>query len=716
MAAARVAFLALLVRKDWNFKETLDDYQQDGSLVSRLLRARGFVDPERTTAFLHPSPDGFHDPFLLLGMDAATSAILEHIRLGSRIMVHGDYDVDGITATATVTSFLRQIGADCRFYIPDRLTEGYGLSESGIEAAAADACALLITVDCGISGFEEIHALRKRGIETVVTDHHECKDRIPEDARAVVNPRQPGETYPFACLSGAGVALKLIHALCIRLGRGEKWRDYLDFAALGTMADVMPLTGENRVMVQLGIQSIQRQDNLGIATMLRYINMCGKPVTSAMVGFTLAPRLNAAGRMGDAARAVDLLLTQDPAAADTLAKALCEDNQKRKDVENTIIQDATRMIDESFDFAGRGVIIVHKEGWHQGIIGIVASRLAETFCRPAIVLAGEDGVYRGSSRSFGDFDMLGAITYASEHVLKYGGHRKACGMMISAGGLDAFVSRINEYARLHLDLERCRHTISIDMPLDMSSMTERNARDLAILSPFGEGNREPVFVTSGLLVREMWMLGNGHHLKLSLADPATGRSVSAIGFGMELFDGLVGIGDRIDIAYSLDINSWNGQESLQLKIRDIRPSDGSQGGDHDPRLVEADQAFRQRAESATRIAERLGLEVSSLIPSKPEFTSVYQYIKANFSKEPLLCDLTLLARKISRSYQQNLDWFRLSRILDVFGEAALIRQQILGADRRHITVLPVEGKASLHACASFRYLLDARQKGDEHGR
>ena len=700
--------MALLVRKDWNIREQPCEAGQGESLVDRLMHARGIVDPDRIDAFLRPSPDGFHDPFLLKGMDAAVDTVLEHVHKGSRIMVHGDYDVDGITATATVTSFLRRIGADCRFYIPDRITEGYGLSETGIEAASQDACSLVITVDCGISGFEEIAALRKRGIETVVTDHHECKDRIPEDARAVVNPKQPGETYPFTCLSGAGVALKLVHALCIRLGRTEEWRDYLDFAALGTMADVMPLTGENRVMVHVGIQSIQRQDNLGIATMLRYVNMCNKPVTSAMVGFTLAPRLNAAGRMGDAARAVELLLTQDPATADPLAQALCDDNQKRKDVENTIIVDATRMINETFDFAGRDVIIVHKEGWHQGIIGIVASRLSETFCRPAIVLAGEEGAYRGSSRSFGDFNMLGAITYASEHVLKFGGHRKACGMMVAENQLEAFKCKVNAYAGLHLDLERCRHTVNIDMPLDMALMTERNARDLAILAPFGEGNREPVFVTEGLLVREMWMLGNGHHLKLSLADPVTGRAVAAIGFGMEIFDGLFGPGDRVDIAYSLDINSWNGQETLQLKIRDIRPADDLHANGLDPRLVTADQAFRDRLDDIDGLAAGLGLDFAALLPHKPEFTSVYQYIKANFENDPLLCDLTLLARKISRSYQLDLDWFRLSRILEVFDEAALIRQQILGAERRHITVLPVEGKANLHACASFRYLLDAK--------
>ena len=238
-------------------------------------------------------------------------------------------------------------------------------------------------------------------------------------------------------------------------------------------------------------------------------------------------------------------------------------------------------------------------------------------------------------------------------------------------------------------------------------MTEDNARSLAVLAPFGEGNREPVFVTEGLIVREMCMLGNGHHLKLSLADPATGRAVSAIGFGMEAFDGLIEPGDLVDIAYSLDINSWNGQEALQLKIRDIRPADLN-GGGCDPRLVDADHAFRERVESIDRIAARLGLEIAALLPRKPEFTSVYQYLKANFDKDPMLCDLTLLARKISRSYKLDLDWFRLSRILDVFDEAALIRLQALGIERRHISVLPMEGKADLHACASFRYLQDAK--------
>ena len=702
--------LALLVKKDWRISDPSTGSNEGQSLVERLMAARGIRGSREIESFLQPSQNSFHDPHMLLGMETAVDVILEHVQKGSKIMVHGDYDVDGITATATVTAFLRRIGADCMFYIPDRLTEGYGLSESGIEAAAVEGCGLVITVDCGISGSDEISDLLSRGIDTVVTDHHECKQHIPVDARAVVNPRQPGETYPFMGLSGAGVALKLVHALCIRLDRGDEWRDYLDFAALGTMADVMPLIGENRILVHYGIQSIQRQENLGITTMLRYVNMCNKPVTSAMVGFTLAPRLNAAGRMGNASRAVELLLTDRLDIADPLAQALCADNQKRKDVENGIILEASRMIDESFDFSDGGVIVVHKEGWHQGIIGIVASRLAETFCRPAIVLAGEDGLYRGSSRSFGDFNMLGAITSASEHILKFGGHRKACGLLIAEDQLGDFKKKVNAYAAIHLDPENSRHAIQIDMPLDMPMVTERNARDIAVLAPFGEGNREPVFVTENLLVKEMWMLGNGRHLKLLVQDPAFSQPVAAIGFGMDIFDGLVGPGDRVDLAYSLGINHWEGRESLQLKILDIRPAGGAGVPDVDLQMADADKACRERSEPLESIALRLGLELCSLIPQKSEFTSVYQYLKANFIQNPLLCDLTLLSRKISRSYQLNLDWFRLSRILDVFDEAALIRQQVLGRERRHITVMPSAEKASLHACASFQYLLAAKER------
>ena len=679
-------------------------------LLARLLSARGVHGAAETEAFLHPPADGFCDPFQMLGMETAVDVVLEHVRRKSRIMVHGDYDVDGITATSIVTSFLRRAGADCLFYIPDRLTEGYGLSDTGIDAAEAAGCALVITVDCGISGDAEITEMAARGIETVVTDHHECKASLPTDARAIINPRRPGETYPFQGLSGAGVALKLVHALSLRMGLGELWRDYLDFAALGTMADVMPLIGENRVMVHYGIQSIQRQDNIGIASMLRYVNMCNKPVTSAMVGFTLAPRLNAAGRMGDANRAVELLLTQDVAEADAIAQALCADNQKRKDVETEIIGEASRMIDESFDFSGKGMLIVHKEGWHQGIIGIVASRLAEMFCRPAVVLAGEEGLYRGSSRSFGEFDMLGAVTAASDHILKFGGHRKACGMLVEERSLEAFKREVNAFASEHLTPETSRHTIRIDMPMDLSMITEENARDLARLAPFGEGNREPIFMTEDLTVRDMWMLGNGHHIKLMLQGEGMDRPVAAIGFGMNLFDGLVGPGDRVDVAYSMDINFWNGQENLQLKIRDLRPAAQPDAEEPSEPMIAAEQEARLREEPLADIAARLGLELRSLVPLKPEFTSSYQYIRANFAEDPLLCDLTLLARKISRSYGLDLNWFRLSRILEVFHEAGLLRQQVLGVERRHITLLPIEGKANLHACASFRYILEARER------
>lgn len=678
-------------------------------LLERLLAARGITEPPAIAAFLDPPAGGFHDPFAMKGMEQAVAVIRDHIDRGSRILVHGDYDVDGITATAIVVTFLRGLGADCQFYIPDRLTEGYGLSESGIEYAVAMACDLVITVDCGISGDEEIAELARRGIDTVVTDHHECKEQLPSAARAVVNPRQPGETYPCLGLAGAGVALKLIHALCLRLGRGESWRHQLAFAALGTMADVMPLTGENRAIVYHGIASMQRQENIGLAAMLRYVNMCNRPVTSSVVGFTLAPRLNAAGRMGDANRAVELLLTGDVAEADALAQALCADNQKRKDVENEIIAEAARMIDEQFDFAGRDVLIVHKEGWHQGIIGIVASRLAEMFCRPAIVLAGEDGVYRGSSRSFGDFDMLGAVSSASSHIIKFGGHRKACGMLIAADQLPAFKRAIHAFASRTLTPENSRHVVHVDLPLDVEEINETNARQLARLAPFGEGNREPVFLTRDLQVRDMRMLGNGHHIKLSLQGEGMERPVAAIGFGMEMFDGLVGAGDRVDVVYALYMNSWNGQETLQLKIRDLRPRELPATPEHTPRIAQAEPAARQRAEPLAAIAARLELELCQLVPQKPEFMATYQYIRANFGQESLLCDLSLLARKISRSYQLDLNWFRLSRILEVFHEAGLLREQVMDVERRHITLLPVEGKAKLSACASFQYVLAARE-------
>ena len=275
-------------------------------------------------------------------MQTAVDVIVRHLDRGSTIFVHGDYDVDGITATATLVSFFRFLKASCSFYIPDRISDGYGLSDTGIDRAIQTGSSLVITVDCGISAFDAVDRLSDCGIETVVTDHHECKDRLPDRAASIVNPKQPDETYPFRNLSGAGVALKLVHALCIRLGLGEHWREYLDFASLGTLADVMCLTSENRALVSFGIEKIQRRCNTGLNAMLRQINQDNRPVTSALIGFTVAPRLNAAGRMGDASRAVELLLTDDPLLADRLAAALNEDNQKRKDLENDILTEARR--------------------------------------------------------------------------------------------------------------------------------------------------------------------------------------------------------------------------------------------------------------------------------------------------------------------------------------------------------------------------------------
>ena len=536
-------------------------------LLASVLALRGIRTPEAARQMLEGGPGCLHDPMKMLGMSVAVERVRQAIRLGETVAVYGDYDVDGITATCLVTDYLRSKGLRCIPYIPDRSGEGYGLNCAALESLREDGVRLVITVDCGITALEEADFARQLGIDMVITDHHECKSGALPDAIAVIDCKQPGDGYPNPDLAGVGVALKLV---CACEGESETMlARYADLVALGTVADVMPLTDENRYLVRRGLEKLEQDPLPGFAAMLREVSVAGKPLTASLLGFSLAPRLNAAGRLGQATRAAELLMSTDAQEAAQLAAELCELNRQRQHIETEIWQEAQALL------AGTvpdGPIVLASDHWHQGVIGIAASRLAEQYALPAVMicLSGEQG--KGSCRSYGGFNLFEALSACSEHLLGFGGHALAAGLTIRRDQVDAFRAALKEYYRAHRPApqpELCCE-VRIDDPalLDFDSV-----RQLDLLEPYGNGNPKPLLYMNAVELEACDQVGNGRHLRLRVC--LRGSHFEGIFFSHNAKQLGLNVGDKIDLAFTPQINEYRGHASVQLLIAGARPHDGS---------------------------------------------------------------------------------------------------------------------------------------------
>jgi single-stranded-DNA-specific exonuclease len=538
--------------------------------VASLLINRGIDNHLLATRFLSSSLGELHDPFLLKGMDGAVVRLAAACRSGEKVCVYGDYDVDGITSVALLIQFFRAVGIDCFYYIPKRLEEGYGLSPDGVESAAGQGARVIVTVDCGITAEDEARLCSAHGIDLIITDHHTPGSVIPP-ACAVINPHQPDCPFPFKQLAGVGVAFNLLIALRSRLreergGRGDglpNLREYLDLVTLGTLADIVPLHDENRIFVKYGLTELTNSRRIGVQALKAVAGVTGKVGTGA-VGFRLAPRLNAAGRLEDAALGVELLLCTDHERAARIASRLDASNAERQAIEQEILRDALEMVGGDTGLMRRKSIVLASPDWHPGVIGIVASRIVDIYHRPTILIALQDGNGKGSGRSIPQFHLHAALHACSEHLLKFGGHKYAAGISIEEATLAAFVERFDEVARGMLGDADLTPDLNIEGELVPDEITVGLAEAVERLSPFGMGNPEPVFMVKGATVVSRRVVGE-NHLKLRLT--AGGNLFEAIGFNMAHHEFP---SDRIDAAFSLDINEWNGRRSLQLRLRDFR--------------------------------------------------------------------------------------------------------------------------------------------------
>jgi single-stranded-DNA-specific exonuclease len=541
-------------------------------VTARLLSIRGLDDPLSARRFLFPSLDDLLDPMRLTDLPAAVDRILRAIANKERIAIHGDYDVDGVTSTVILRRALELLGADVTHFIPERLRDGYGLQPASLNRLHALGVALVISVDCGIRGVEAAARARALGLDLIITDHHEPDTELPQ-AFAVINPKRHDCPYPDKNLAGVGVALKLVQALCIRTGHTSWLPAFVKVAAIGTLADVVPLTGENRVIAKLGLEMLSRGPHkVGLRSLLDVCGLIGKEIDSYHIGFVLAPRVNAAGRMSSPDIAARLLLASDEAMRDEarqLARQLDAENIRRQEEEADIVAAARKAVETDLEIGSRTVIVVAGEGWHRGVIGIVASKLVDAFHRPAIVISTDGDVAHGSCRSIPSFNMLAALESCGEVMSRFGGHKQAAGLTMASDRVRELRARVNDHADGCLHPDDLRPRIWIDGTLGFKSIDDQMSSELTSLAPFGAGNPRPIFRASGVEIVDGPRRLKERHLKMAFRQD--GRVMRGIAWrASEREEFVAGHRTAIDLAFSLEQDTWEGERYLQLSIADFK--------------------------------------------------------------------------------------------------------------------------------------------------
>lgn len=535
-------------------------------LLATILANRGICKEDEIRKFLEPTREDFHDPFLLPDMDIAVDTIIKAIEEKENILIYGDYDVDGITSISVLQKFLEERGMNVANHIPNRLEEGYGLNKEAIKQIADDGYKLIITVDCGISGIEEIEYANSLGIRTIITDHHEPLDELPK-AIAVVDAKRKDNKYPFNQLAGVGVVFKLIQAIGIKLGLNEKeYLKYLDLVCVGTISDIVPLVDENRVIAKLGLKLVNVTRNLGLKYLLQATGY--KQIDSNAISFGIAPRINACGRMGHETEALDIFLSNDIDEVKELTEKLNNYNKTRQETEKKIVEEALELIEKNKENE-KSAIVLGSSGWHHGVIGIVSSKITETYFKPSILVSFENGLAKGSGRSIPGFDLHEALCKSSKYLEKYGGHSMAVGLSLKEENFEAFKNEFEKIAK-ESKVEEILPIIYIDGVVKQEDIKPEHIKELEKLEPFGEGNKMPLFAYKGLKINSIRALTEGKHLKLTLKDDNI--IIDAIGFNMGHLVNDYLIGDKVDVVGVLEINSFNGIESVQINLKDIMKS------------------------------------------------------------------------------------------------------------------------------------------------
>ena len=655
-------------------------------LVAAVLSARGICSVEQARAFLAMENAPVCDGGQMKDMDRAVARVRRALDRGETMAVYGDYDVDGITATCLLTEYLTGLGGRVIPYIPDRLEEGYGLNKEAVAALAEQGVTLIITVDCGITAVDEVNFARELGVDVVITDHHECKSVLPE-AAAVVDPHRPDCPYPFKALAGVGVALKLAMTLAGPERAAQVLDRFCDLAAIGTVADVMPMVEENRAIVQRGLRVLERPRRMGLAMLVKEAGMENRPLNSVSIGYALAPRINAAGRMGRASVAVELLLTRDSARASLLAQELCRLNKERQTAELSIFEQCEQLLGSN---PQRGAIVLADPTWHQGVVGIAASRLAEQYGCPTFMICLSGDMGKGSCRSYGGINLFAVLEGCQDILEAFGGHELAAGFTVRQENILALAQRIR--AQVALQADRVHEPeLEIDALLEDPAVLDLNGVELLErLEPYGTGNPRPVLALSGMQVMSRSLVGSGRHLKLKLSKGNVTLDAiffSAAGRAAEL-------GSRIDVAFYPQINEYRGTRMVQLQLVDLRQT------------ASRAQMERELLDKYRRGDALTDGEARALLPERDEFVALWQYLKRETALRPVLED-TLM--HIARSTGRREPALHTLVCLDVMQERGLVMLEHRG-DRVRIALNQTQGKVDLEDSYIMRRL---RQQMEE---
>lgn len=677
----------ILRESDEQAYERLRSQMELRPLTARLLSNRGLDSADKVTAFIHKDEIPLHDPYLLKDMDRAVARIRLAIERKERVCIYGDYDVDGVTSTMMLYDYLTGCGVRCEYFIPDRISEGYGLSLPVIQRMVGSVD-MIITVDTGITATEEAKFAKDNGIDMVITDHHNCKEQIP-DAIAVVNPHRDDCSYPFKNLAGVGVVFKL---LCAVDGDTKRICDrYADIVAIGTIADVMPIVDENRRIASMGLKKLETVRSTGILALMRHSGIIKhghqvKKVTSSTVGYVLAPRINAAGRIASASRAVELLTTEDAEVADRIAEELCETNKLRQQMEQDIYEQALQQIRQSC--SDDCFFVLGSDGWHQGVIGVVASKIAEKFSCPCILFSYDGDIAKGSGRSIKGFSLMDALASCGDLLSEYGGHELAAGLSVERDKIDEFRKRINAYASQYLTKTDSALPLEIECQVDFADVTMEGIEDMLRLEPFGLQNPQPVLMMKHVAITDIVPLANGKHCKFKLR-PAQrkysgGEEVGAIWFSVppevKLSEGSI-----CDVVFTADINEYMGVRSPQLTIKALRLSDVD--GEN---TVEGELVYRRLIDPADTSPVLPGD-----IPTLSDFRNVYKYLKRDVLESCKRMAISATCRCLEQEdIRVSYSCFKV--ILDVLRTEGLIACTYLDDGKvAEITILPVGKKVNL---------------------
>ncbi|MBR1906712.1 MAG: single-stranded-DNA-specific exonuclease RecJ [Clostridiales bacterium] len=714
----------LLTGKNWRLSASQAVADAD-ELLDILLDNRGITEGQSVERFLSDNDGSWHDPFLYKDMRKAVDIINDTIDIKGRVLVYGDYDCDGVTATSILVRYFRSHNVDVQYIVPHRAEHGYGLTEKIMDKVIEEQPGLVITVDCGVTNLDTVSELKERGIKVIVTDHHNVKDELP-DADCVICAKRPDNTYPFTELCGAGVALKVVEALG-KDGRhgvnNNLWRQTIELAGLATIADLVSVTDENRTIIKRAFKSMQNPSNVGVKVMNEMLLTPGKSLDETFISFNVVPRINAAGRLYDSSDALKLFLENNPSEARRAAQDLTRENDERKEIEAKVFEEARAQLEnpdrpEKWSLTNTcGPVVVYGRNWHQGVLGIVAGKLAQFYGRSALVFtddATEPGCAKGSGRAFGEFDLFKCLEGISDKLVNFGGHKKAAGMLVRKEGMGAFMEALEaEAVKLgesgSSDGEDLDNSIEADCELLPSAVNFDSYDEMCKLRPFGIGNVKPVFVTRGLVIREIGTMSEGAHLRLELTDNAGKTTLSAVGFGMGSYFNLLRSGDIVDICYTMNEYTYRGETTLSLHLCDI--------------MTDAGKGFMwQKADIAEKLYSS-GLEPSQIskmahgediipqmVPTAQHFAECYRIIDKFAGNSLSTVDCVLLAKLINNNSDTFITPFQTKRCLEVFADCGLIRLREITPTRLCFNITSGGKRVKLSDSEVYRKVTNVGQK------